>query len=71
LAAQLPEDALEDLMIAEANGLGAPNPGGGMPGQLQGEAGVLDFERDVADQDAMGEAEEDGSDEEAGIEVCE
>jgi len=50
LAAQLPEDALEDLMIAEANGIGAPNPNLGMPGQLEGEVGVLDFEQDVADQ---------------------
>jgi len=70
LAAQLPEDALEDMMIAEANGVGAPNPNRGMPGQLQGEIGVFDFEQDVADQaPAAGGAEGDSSDDEADIEV--
>lgn len=54
-------------MIAEANGIGAPNPNGGMPGQLQG---VLDFEQDIVDQGpVVGEGEEDGSDDEADIEV--
>ena len=66
LAAQLPEDALEDLMIAEANGIGAPNPNLGMPGQLEGEMGVLDFEQDVADQaPIVVGAEGDSSDDEA------
>lgn len=37
-------------MIAEANGIGLPNPDEGMPGQLPGEVGVLDFERDVVDR---------------------
>jgi len=41
-AAQLPEDALEDLMIAEANHAGIPNDGRGMPGQLDVEQDVLD-----------------------------
>lgn len=59
-------------MIAEANGIGAPNPHGGMPGQLQGEVGVLDFEPDAADQaPVVGEAEGDDSDDEADIEVRE
>lgn len=72
LAAQLPEDALEDLMIAEANGAGAPNPDGGMPGQLQGELGVLDFEEGVVELDTIIEgAEGDSSDDEADIEVRE
>ena len=71
LAAQLPEDALEDLMIAEANGVGAPDPNRGMPGQLQGEIGVLDFEQDVADQAPVVEGEGDSSDDEADIEVRE
>jgi hypothetical protein len=72
LAVQLPEDALEDLMIAEANGFGAPNPNRGMPGQLQGEIGMLDFEQDAADQvPAVGGAEGDSSDDEADIEVRE
>ena len=72
LAAQLPEDALEDLMIAEADGNGAPNPNGGMPGQLQGELGVLDFDQDVADQDPVVEGGEgDGNDDDADIEVRE
>lgn len=58
-------------MIAEANGVGAQNPNGGMPGQLQGEAGVLDFEPDAADQGPVaGGAEGDGTDDEADIEVC-
>jgi len=72
LAAQLPEDALEDLMIAEADGIGAPNPNGGMPGQLQGEVGVLDFEPDAADQaPVVGGAGGDDSDDEADVEVRE
>lgn len=72
LAAQLPEDALEDLMIAEVNGIGGPNPNWGMPGQLQGEPGVLDFEQDVIDQAPDGgEGEGDSSDDEADIEVRE
>ena len=70
LAAQLPEDALEDLMIAEANDVGAPNLNRGMPGQLQGEIGMFDFEQDVADQaPAVGGGEGDNSDDEADIEV--
>jgi len=69
LAAQLPEDALEDLMIAEANGVGAPNLNRGMPGQLPDEIGVFDFEQDVVDQaPAVGGAEGDSSDDEADIE---
>lgn len=57
-------------MIAEANGIGVQNPNWGMPGQLQGEAGVLDFEPDGADQvPVVGTAEEDGTDDEADIEV--
>ena len=72
LAVQLPEDALEDLMIAEANGVGAPNPNRGMPGQLQGEMGVFDFEQDVIDQvPVVGDAEGDSSDDEADVEVRE
>lgn len=72
LAAQLPEDALEDLLIAEANDMGAPNPNWGMPGQLEGEMGVLDFDQGVVDQDpVVGGAEGDSSDDEADIEVCE
>ena len=59
-------------MIAEADGDGAPNPNGGMPGQLHGEVGVLDFEQDVADHGPIvGGAEGDGSDDEADIEVRE
>ena len=70
LAAQLPEDALEVLMTAEANGVCAPNPNRCMPGQLQGEIGVFDFEQDVADQaPAVGGAEWDSSDDGADIEV--
>ena len=69
LAAQLPEDALEDLMIAEANGAGVRNPDGGMPGQLQGEVGVLDFGQDTADLDPIAEGTE--SDDEEDIEVRE
>lgn len=69
LAVQLPEDALEDLMIAEANGIGAQNPDGGMPGQLQGEVGVLDFERDVVDQAPVEEGTEGDSDDEVDVEV--
>ena len=58
-------------MIAEANGLGAQNPNVNMPGQLQGEAGVLDFEPDAADQvPILGGAEGDGTDDEVRIEVC-
>jgi len=69
LAAQLPEDALEDLMIAEADGIGLQNPNGGMPGQLQGEVGVLDFEPDTADQGpGVGGAEGGDTDDEADIE---
>lgn len=57
-------------MIAEANGIGGQNPNGDMPGQLQGEAGVLDFEPDVADQaPIVGGAEGDGTDDEADIAV--
>lgn len=57
-------------MIAEANGVGAPNPRGDMPGQLQGEMGVLDFEEGIADQGTVeGGAEENGSDDEADVEV--
>ena len=57
-------------MIAEANGIGAPNPNRGMPDQLQGEIGVFDFEQDVADQaPAVGGAEWDSSDDGADIEV--
>lgn len=70
LAAQLPEDALEDLMIAEADGIVAQNPNVAMPGQLQGEVGVLDFEPAVADQaPVIGGVEGDSSDDEEGIEV--
>jgi len=59
-------------MIAEADDHGAPNPNGGMPGQLQGEVGVLDFEQDVADQDPIiGGAGGDGSDDDADIAVGE
>ena len=59
-------------MIAEADGDGPPNPNGGMPGQLQGEVGVLDFEQDVADQGPVVEGVEGGgSDEDADIEVRE
>jgi len=59
-------------MIAEADDNGGPNPNGDMPGQLQGEVGVLDFERDVADRaPVVGGAEGDGSDDEADIEVRE
>jgi hypothetical protein len=69
LAAQLPEDALEDLMIAEADGIGANNLQRGIPGQLRGEIGVLDFEPDAANQiPVMGE-QGDGSDDEADVEV--
>ncbi|KAF9777698.1 transcriptional repressor TCF25-domain-containing protein, partial [Thelephora terrestris] len=69
LAAQLPEDALEDLMIAEADGIVAQNPNVGMPGQLQGEVGVLDFEPAFADQAPIVRGVEgDGSDDEADIE---
>lgn len=57
-------------MIAEANGGGAQNPNGVMPGQLQGEAGVFDFEQDPADRGPVeGEVGEDESDDEADIEV--
>lgn len=74
LAAQLPEDALEDLMIAEANGVDAPNPNLGIPGQLQGEIGVLDFEQDAVEHAPVGGgAEGDGSEDEEDIvvrEVC-
>jgi len=56
-------------MIAEADGNGAPNPNMGMPGQLQGEVGVLDFDQDVADQDPVVGAEGDGSDDDPDIEV--
>ena len=56
-------------MIAEADNNDAPNPNGGMPGQLQGEVGVLDFEQDVADQDPVVGGAEDGSDDDADIEV--
>jgi len=56
-------------MIAEANGIGAPNLDRGMPGQLQGEMGVLDIEQDVADRAPV--AEEDDSEDEGDIEVCE
>lgn len=52
-------------MIAEVDGIGAHNPDVGMPGQLQGEAGVLDFEPDTE----IGEAEGDGTDDEPEIEV--
>ena len=59
-------------MIAEADGNGAPNPNEGMPGQLQGEVGVLDFDQDIAGQDPVVEgAEGDGSDDDADIEVRE
>ncbi|KAF9651043.1 DUF654-domain-containing protein [Thelephora ganbajun] len=68
LAAQLPEDALEDLMIAEANGIGMPNPNEGMPGQLQGEVGVLDFEPDVGDQNPGVGGPGDDSDDETNVE---
>lgn len=69
LAAQLPEDALEDLMIAEANGTDAGDPNGVMPGQLQGEVGVLDFEQDAANQAAGVEGiEGDESGDEADVE---
>ena len=51
-------------MIAEADGIGAPNPNRGMPGQLQGEVGVLDFERDVVDQAPVVEGIEGDSDDE-------
>ena len=72
LAAQLPEDALEDLMIAEADGVGAPNPNRGMPGQLQDEIGGFGFEQDVVDQaPVVGGEEGDSSDDEADIEVRE
>jgi hypothetical protein len=67
----LPEDALEDLMIAEADSIVAQNPNVGMPGQLQGEVGVLDFEPAFADQAPIVRGVEgDGSDDEADIEVC-
>jgi len=66
LAAQLPEDALEDLMIAEADGVGAPNLDGGMPGHLQGEAGMLEFEQDIAELALV--AEGDDSEDEGDIE---
>ena len=56
-------------MIAEANGIGAPNPNGGMPGQLQGEIGVLDFERDIVDRAPVVEGIEGDSDDEGDIEV--
>ena len=59
-------------MIAEAGDNGIPNPNGGMPGQLQGEVGVLDFEQDIVDRGPVMEgAEGEGSDDEANIEVCE
>lgn len=57
-------------MIAEANGTDAENPNGAMPGQLQGEVGVLDFGQDVANQAVGGgEIEGDESGDEADIEV--
>ena len=58
-------------MIAEANGIDAQNPNWGMPGQLQGEVGVLDFEQDVVDQAPAGGEAEDSSGDEADIEVRE
>ena len=57
-------------MIAEAHGIGAQIPHGDMPGQLWGEAGVLDFEPDAADQGLVGGAEGDDTDDEVDIEVC-
>ena len=56
-------------MIAEANGIGLPNPDEGMPGQLPGEVGVLDFERDVVDRAPAVEGIEGDSDDEGDIEV--
>jgi hypothetical protein len=63
LASQLPEDALEDLMIAEANGTGARDLNAGIPGQFQGEMGALDFEPGVPQE------VRDGNDDEEDIEV--
>ena len=57
-------------MIVEVNGMGAQHPDVGMPGQLQGEIGVLDFEHNAADQPPVVEGvEADSSDDEMDIEV--
>ncbi|KAI0092896.1 transcriptional repressor TCF25-domain-containing protein [Irpex rosettiformis] len=60
IAAQMPEDALEDLMVAVVNGDadGAPDVQGRMPGQMPGE----DFLGDVFDVPAGVQDEEPGED---------